>query len=283
MSQIKLTVAQATALLKAAGAPVVEIVTDEAQATPDFKESAVLAEIDKARMPIIRQQIEQSVKDEVSSSVKGATAGMFKSALVRAFKATGISRNELDKYDDEDKMLEDLLGKYNAKFSQDTEQLRGEIKALTEKQSAVIAEKEKEWQEKVKEAQQKYIERDIDEALSAIVKEIPRTGGNEMVQARQLKQFLRDQFHIHYDEQKRGIELRDKEKNESLAMNDTKTDWLKVQDVAKSFLSDLGVVATDNRHASAQDAMKKAASGTPPQTQPAGDGMVTAKDIYGLQ
>lgn len=259
MSQIKLTVAQATALLKAAGAPVVEIVTDEAQATPDFKEDAVLAEIDKARLPIIRPQIEGEIKDTIIKTANGQTSGAYKSALYRAFQSAGVTRPELDKYDDLNKMMEDLLSKHNATFSKDTEALREELKTAAAKHNEALAAKDKEWQEKLQESQQKFVERDIDEVLSGVVKQIPRTGGNEMVQARQLKQYLRDQYHIHYDEAKKTIELRDKENKEMpVYANESKSAFLKAEDAAKTFLSDLGVVATDNRHASAQDAMKNA-------------------------
>jgi len=253
---LKLTLAQALELLKAAGAPVAEIVTDEAQATPDFKQDVALSEIDKARMPIIRPQIEAEVKDGIIGSTTGKVAGTFKSALARAFKATGISRNELDNFKSEDEMLAHLVAKHNETFGKDTEALRNQLEDVTATHASTLAAKEQEWHGKVTAAEAKFIDRDIQEQLTAIVKEIPRTGGSEAAQAKQLMSYLRDQYHIHYDQESRKISLRDKTNPEKMVFaNAENTRFLEPKEMAQTFLTELGVVAKDTRNQSAQGAM----------------------------
>lgn len=243
MSQ-KITSAQALELLKAAGAPVAEIVASDADATADFNTDTALAAIDASRTAIIKAQIEPTMRTEITSAVAGKSAGALRSVIARK---TGIKRSDLEGLNEEE-MIEKALGYYTTTFGKDTEDLRNQMTALTAEHAKTLAAKEEDWGKKLKAAEDKFTERDIDDLLTAIVKTIPRTGGNETLQAQQLKQYIRNQYTLHYDGDKRSVGLREKSNPEAPVFNDTKTKEKGVDELARKFFEDLGILATDTRH-----------------------------------
>lgn len=257
MQGLKLTPAQALALLKKAGAPVVEIVTDEAQASADFKEDTVLGEIDKARTPIIRPQIEGEIKEAVTKAANGTMSGTYKSAIARTFKGSGVTRSELDAIDNIDDLLKMVLEKHNSTFSKDSEEMRKTLEEVTTKHAETLKKTTEEWEGKYKAKEQELQDRDIDEVMAGKVKAIPRTGGNELTQAQQLKAFIREQYSLVYDPAKKALALRMKDNPEMpVYANDEKSRFLEVDDVAKTYFGDMGILAKDTRNQNPNDAMK---------------------------
>lgn len=238
---IKLTQEQALSLLKAAGVVDVEIV---AEAT-GFNLDETLKLIDTAREPIIRPRIEDSIRDTVSKAATGRLAGTFKSALARAFGAT---RDELDQYDSgkENDMIAALMAKWqaaNPSKDADVQSLRQQIQDLGATHATKLAEQKATFDAELAAANAKFVGRDINDALAACIKAIPRTGGDEGMQAQMLRTHLDSKYHIEYNPDTKKIELREKDKPERPVMNDTGTQILGIDQAAKTFLEGLGVAA----------------------------------------
>lgn len=265
MSETKLSAKQAQELLKAAGVAV-EIVEDDAA---DFNADAILQSLDEARTPYIKPQIEQAIKDEVGAAAKGHTSTIYKTALAKAFKGAGIERRALDKIEDLDKMIEYVRDTFSSTFSKDTEALRAELESVGKKHAEQLEAQRAELEGKVKEVEGKFIDRDIEAALLDVVSAIPRTGGNPSVQMKQLKASLGEAYKLHYNAEKKAVELLDKETGVPVFANESKTAFLTPNDAAKTFFADLGVLATDSRGASPTAAMNNAqAQGAPPPARP---------------
>jgi hypothetical protein len=239
----KLTQAQAISLLKAVGVPDVEIVAEAA----DFNLDETTRLIDTARRPIIRTQIEDELRDSISRAATGRIAGTFKSALAREF---GVTRDELDQYDSgkEGDMIKALMAKWQAANpgkDADTEGLRQQLQAAVAAHAAKLAEQKTTYENQLAEANAKFVGRDINDSLAAQIKAIPRTGGDENMQAQMLRAHLEGLYHIEYNPQTKKIELRDKANRERVVMNEAGTQILSVDQVAKNFLEGLGVAAKD--------------------------------------
>lgn len=243
----KLTLEQALSLLKALGAPVVEIVSDPAAASPEFNADEAVRSVDTARKPIIRSQIEDEVRDTIAKSASGRTAGTFKSALAREF---GVTRDELDKFDSgkEGDMVKALMAKWteaNPSKDADAESLRQQMQSLADAHKTALDAQKASYEAKISEVNAKFIGRDIDELLAGHIKAIPRVGGDESAQAKMLRAHLEGLYHLEYNPATKKVELRDKEKHERIVMNEAGTQILSVDQVAKSFLENLGVAAKD--------------------------------------
>ncbi len=275
MSKLKITTVQALALLSAAGAPPVEIVADEKDASTEFSADAALASIDEARTAVIRPKIEGEIRTEVSKAAAGKSAGTIRSIVKRKF---GLKEADLEGLNEE-QMIEKGLTTRDEKLSKDTEELRKEITDLTEKHAGELSKKEDEWKGKVKDAEDRYTERDIDEYLAAQVKGVPRTGGNELAQARQLKAHLRDTYNIVWNAEKKAVELREKANPEKLAMNAVGNQLLALGDVTRTFLTDLGVAATDQRHVNPKDAMNNDRGGAADDSRQRSSSAVVSDDV----
>lgn len=238
---IKLTQEQALALLRAVGVADAEIVSEAA----DFNQDETMRLIDTARKPIIRAQIEDEVRDTISKAATGRLAGTFKSALARAF---GVTRDELDQYTSgkEDEMITALMAKWqaaNPSKDADVQSLRQQIIDLGNTHTAKFAEQKAAFDAQLAAEKARFVGRDINDALAACIKAIPRTGGDEGMQAQMLRAHLDSKYHIEFNPDTKKIELREKDKPERPAMNETGTQILGVDQAAKAFLEGLGIAA----------------------------------------
>jgi hypothetical protein len=176
--------------------------------------------------------------------------GTVRSAVARAF---GIQAKDLgDDQAEAEGVIKKALELHNAKFSADTEDLRKQITELSSKHTQTLTEKEKEWQDKLTAAEQRYIDRDIMTAAASILKTIPRTGGDENVQARELVRSLREKYHLHWDDKEKdplkALSLRKLDNKEAPALDATGTTVLSVANEAKSWAELMGLSSKDMRH-----------------------------------
>lgn len=252
----KLSIGKALKLLQLLGVPVAELVTDDKDATPDVKDDDVISAVDTSRSAILKPRWEQENKDANDAAFKGRMLGTLKSAIARA---AGIATKDLDGFDSAEEMIKKALGVYDQKFSSDTQELRDKIKEMETAHTDAISAKEKDWQAKLDEANNKYIERDIDTALAKAIKAIPRTGGDEMVQALAYKLAARGKYHLHYNEKTQQVEFRKLDNHEVPVMNDANTLAIKPEDDMKEWLKSLGLAASDNRHQRPDEAQRRAA------------------------
>ncbi|RYD50663.1 MAG: hypothetical protein EOP52_13460 [Sphingobacteriales bacterium] len=253
MQKRKITITQAFALLSALGAPVAEIVPDDKGGDAEYSQDEAISAIDESRTPILEPKIRESLTDQIQTAVSGKSAGVVRTILARL---TGVGRADLEGLSQEE-AIQKALEHHTSNSSKSTEDLRKQITDLSAAHTKALEDKDADWGKKVKEATDKYTERDIDAALMGVVNKIPRTGGDAAAQARQLKAVLRDKYHIHYDEARNEVQLRKKDSPESPALNDAGTLPLSIADSATAFLKDMGVAASDTRSKNPFDTIKE--------------------------
>lgn len=248
----KVTATKLIEFLNNLGVQGVEVVDNDTDV--DFDPEEGLKTVDIARRKILEPQIIQEQSEKIKGEIAGKNAGTFRSLLVRNF---GIDRKELDNLNDEE-MLKKALSHHDGKFSKDTEDLRKEIQDMVEKHNGNIAKVREEYEGKLTEAQLRYIDRDIDEAILNEIKDAPLPkGANRVALAKQLKAELRNEAHIEYDETTKGIHLRDRSNKEKKLYNSNGTAELKIIDKAKDFFSNLGIWETNTSNVNPADALAK--------------------------
>jgi hypothetical protein len=165
----KMTAARAIEVLKLAGVPVAEIVNDPAAEDADLDNDILLSEIDKARSVILKPQFEGDFKKTENDAFVLRMQGTLSTALARKFN---MSKKELETMKVPD-MIDHVLNSYDDKFSKDTEglrtQLAEQIASFGAKEDQLKAEKES----AINEWKDKYIDRDITEALLEELKDAP--------------------------------------------------------------------------------------------------------------
>ena len=254
MLKHKISIAAALALLAALGAPVADIVADEKDADQDYSQDEALKAVDESRTAIIEPKLTEALTEKISVAVAGKSAGTVRTILARL---TGIKRAEFEGLNSEEEMIQKALEHYSANSSKSTEELRKQLTDVSAAHTKALEDKEQEWGKKVKDAQDKYIERDIDAALAEEVKKIPRSGGDPSRQAQLLKTALREKYHLHYDEEKKAVQLRRKDNPDVPALNEAGTLPIGVSDSAKTFLTDMGLVVKDTRHEDPNETLKE--------------------------
>lgn len=262
----KITQKHLLELLKAAGVPAVEVVTDEdydkhVKDKPENEADvdAMLASIDESRGKILRPDIEKEITESIDKKLQGTMWNSLRSALGREFKSAGITLSDLQDKTKVEDMVKVCLEKYNEKFSQDTDGLR---KELTTQQEAWQQEKEKliaEEEKKRSELHGKFIEKDIDSKMLELVAALPRDPkGNDAIRAKSAKAFLREIAHLHYDEATGTLELRSKDDTNIPYMGtDGKKRAIEPKDALKDYAAAMGWGATDMRHVNPSEAMKQ--------------------------
>jgi hypothetical protein len=240
----KISLARALELLKLAGVQVAEISNDGEDEGLDNE--AILSQIDQTRAKILAPQWETTAKKDISDALTGRLLGSFRSTLARGF---GIKREDLANLDEEG-IIKKALELYNAKFGQDSADLRAEL----QRQGQDFEARETAWKEREKtinaDWQRKYNSREITECLMEDLKDAPL--GEKVNRLRFVKELQRDleaDYHLHFDEKNRKVELRDKTNNElPVYLNDTKTAFKTPKDVAKEKAIDYGFWETDMRN-----------------------------------
>jgi len=236
---VKLTQAQMIELIKA----LVGDVEVAEEADKDLSIDGLLSQIDQARKTVYKPQIEEELKAAHDGAFKGRMIGSVKAAINRV-----LNLKLDDNFESVEDMLKKALDTHDSKYSTDTESLRKQLKELSDKHGTELSAKEQEWQAKLSESESKFIDRDIDEILMGILKEIPRVGGNEINQAKMVKQYLRENFHLHYDPQTKSVEPRQKDKPENPVYNQTKTQVRSTKDLVTDWCNDMGLSVKDMRN-----------------------------------
>lgn len=263
---IKITLDQLKEIVQKAGVAPVEVV-DEKDADKDFSLDTFLSQIDVSRGTILKPIYKSELETEIASQITGAKTGSLVTALCREF---GIERKELEAITKiKDFKTSDLLAKAkelaSEKYSKDTEGLRTEMTEMSNSHQSALDTQKVDYEKKLTDAHQKYIDRDIEATLIDSLKDAPLPEkANRLLLAKQLKGHLNEIAHVHYDENTKTISLRNKENHELPLLTSAKTE-IKLAEKAKDFLTDIGVWQNDTRSVNPQDAMKDRTKPLPAQ------------------
>lgn len=240
---MKITQSQLLELLKVVGLKDVQLV--EADEESEYDKDTALQAIDGSRKPIIAQQVLDEKEEELTKSITGMNGNILERQLVKQF---GIAAKDLKGIEKNDEKIAFAIQQFMSKQSEEKQDVQA---AIEEVRQALLAEHETkvaEIQTQLENANKKYIDRDVLEWVETSLKEAPISErADRKVIAKQFKNHLENQFALNYKEQDRLVELFDKTNPNKPALNSAKTGAPDVLELAKEFLTPLGIWETDMR------------------------------------
>ena len=241
---MKFTAKQLIEFAGKAGVPLVEIVEDESLS--DYDENTALLSVQTAAKDLLKPAIESELKGSLELAAKAKSRGEILSLLARE---SGIARAELDKLATPEATA--LVFKtMSEKLGGDAATWKGELDKLVETHNNSLSTKEKEWNEKLTAATQRYVDRDIDSYLSEnIVGKAPlRETADKAYYAELLRTHLQNKYHLSYDDAKKAVSTFKKDNPEIPALNEAGTATINLMDEFKGIATRAGVWETDTRN-----------------------------------
>ena len=249
---MKLTNKQAAELLKVLTAQAVEIVGDDStEAEKDFTPQGAIDKFLAGRKPVFQKEFEDSILPERLKAFAGEIGGKLRSA-VRKASGNQIKLADMEgKTDDEVvQMLADHLATTK---DADANTLREQIKKLVDDHKAEFDKLKAEHATALTAEQKKFTELKVDEWFQGLVKGLPLGEGDAVARAKALKAALADEYGYVWDETKKVVELREKDKPESPVIKDNMV--FEPKTFAESYFKALGMVKSDTSGTSAAAAM----------------------------
>jgi hypothetical protein len=246
---MKVTLQQLTEFVKAAGVAHVEVVEDESQS--DYNIDNALTEIDSSRTSIIRPKIEQ----EIQTNAQGKVFGIVKGALARI---TGAGRGEIDKFEKIEEAIDFAVKHKSSLLEGSQSDIDAKFNALAENHQKEKDALKAEYESKISEATNKYVQRDIQNSLATQLGSAPLPDNTDrLIAANDFQKHLAEKYHVTYDEAAKMIKLYDKENNAAPALNSSKTNPVNIMDEAKEYFTPRGLWRTDMRDVNPKEAMEQ--------------------------
>lgn len=258
MAQHKFTLKELLELNKHLGVDV-EIVEDEAQS--DFKRQdepitidALLTAIDTGREPIISNKIKGSIEGELNRSISGKVSAAVKKTLI---EATGISKDKIEGKDTKE-AVQIAISHYAEALGTDKKSAADQLKEVMEAHAKELdAEREGRKTDKG-DFESKLSQHDKNNILSSYY------GGAKGIDPKANKSVLQEDFllwlersyNVKVNEDKKGFTLYDKANPEKVALNQSNTQVVNWQDVAKDYHTSRGQWHEDSRRDNPADTFR---------------------------
>src|SRR5690606_28897442 len=155
---MKLTQSEAMELLKSIG---VDAELVEEQEASEFDMNGALSSIDNNRRGILKPIIEDELRDEITGHIAGKVGGTLERALV---SLTGVNIKDIQGIADKEK-IEKAITHYKTTLSKEQEEIASQIDEISSANQAAIDALKEEYEQKLQVANQRYIDRDINEFL----------------------------------------------------------------------------------------------------------------------
>lgn len=244
---MKLTQQQLSELLKGIGLADVELVENDTDA--DFDKDAALSAIDSNRRKVLEPQIES----EIRPAIEGATHGKWKAALNRV---TGVGHKKMEGIDNVDEIAKLAVGHKVESVAGTQEETTKRFEEMMKTHNEAIEAKDKEWSGKYEELNNKYVSRDMLDFFKGKLKEAPLPEKLDRdIAAKDLMNYLREKYHLSYDEAAKQVALMDKANPAIPALNEAKNAQIDILAEAKSFFEPRNNWVTDMRNVNPADAM----------------------------
>lgn len=248
MKKVKLTLDQWKQLSNKLGLDV--DVVDEAQSDVDVEviSGEVLSELTPD--PIIDEEtIAKRVKAE-----NGKLFGTIRSALGSTF---GVKTSDLEGLEPKE-IAEKIKETYATRYTHTEKELREQLEDVTNQLNAKEEEYNTKYTSLENEWKTKFQERDVKEGLIKVFNNIPRKGGDVMKQAQLALSEWKSRYDIKINPLNGQIDIYEKG-TETLAMDGKNP--LKVDALAKQFVTDLGLDVSDTSHINPEDVKKTGGNG----------------------
>lgn len=250
---MKLTQANLIKLLSSIGLQDVQVVEDEKDAD-QFNGDEIINGFLETKKPVFMQNFESEILPERLKAEAGKFGGNLKNNIKK------LSNSQIKD--------SDLAGKTDAEVLQifadflhkdkdtSTEDLRTQIKTLSESQQSVLDQLKEEYEGKLSGKDKEFDSFHIESYLGTLVNGLPLLGEDPAVKVGALKSAIESNYSPVWNREKKELELREKQNPERFAQLNENT-LLTPKTYAENFFKGLGMVKTDMSKENATDHVDK--------------------------
>lgn len=238
---MKLTQANLTKLLASLGLQDVQVVEDDKEAD-QFNGDEFINKFLESKKPIFMQNFESEILPDRLKAEAGKFGGNLKNSIKK------LSNSQIKD--------SDLAGKTDAEVLQifadflhkdkdsSTEDLRTQIKTLSQSQAEAIEKIKEEYEGKLSGKDKEFDGFQIESYLGNLVNELPLSGDDPKIKIGALKSAIESNYSPVWNREKKELELREKQNPERFAQLNENT-LLTPKTYAENFFKGLGMVKTD--------------------------------------
>ncbi|WP_276135018.1 hypothetical protein [Polluticoccus soli] len=241
---MKLSLEQASKLLNALLGDAA-VVADEHEADTDLSHEQLISTVNDTLSRTLRPSIEEQLKPALEAGFTGRYLGALRSAAQRVFN---VPKREL-----EDMSIEQVLSKCKGAFetraSQSDDERFVSLEAAIHDYESQIDQLKATHEAQLKDAHDKYVQRDIAARCISIIEKLPRKGGDLHEQADMLRYKMSNTYEVRYNEQTKQLEFYKEGKPATSEDNTPITD----ENFARNWAEKAGILVSDTRHISPAD------------------------------
>ncbi|KAB1228450.1 hypothetical protein [Chryseobacterium viscerum] len=247
---MKLTQANLNKLLAHLGLQDVQVVADEKEADQQFNDDQIISAFLETKKPIFMQNFESEILPEKLKAEAGKFGGNLKNSIKKLSNGNIKDSDLAGKKDDETlQLLVEFLQKDK---DASTEDLRTQIKTLSESQNEALESLKTEYEDKLKGKDREFDDLHISNYLGKLVGELPLIGEDVQAKINVLKGAIDANYSPVWNRQKSELELREKANPERFAQLNENT-ILNPKTYAENMFKGLGMVKTDMSKEKATD------------------------------
>ena len=237
---MKITKDQALQLLTSLGMADVQLVETKEEAD-ELNPESILDAFLEGKKPVLMQKFESDILPEKLKEAAGKFGGNLKN-YIRKASDNVIKTSDLEGKTDEE-AINLLKAHLHQSKDQSTEEIRKQMEELIETHKADTDKIKGEYDGKISEQTRKFESININSALSDIIKGIPLLGEDEKMKVDTLAYALNNKFTPKWNEEKKFVELREKENPDKLALNGN--NLVDVKQFATEYFTGLGMIKKD--------------------------------------
>lgn len=277
---MKLTQSNLKKLLAHLGIQDVQLVEDEKEAD-QFNDDELINTFLETKKPIFMQNFESEILPEKLKAEAGKFGGNLKNTIKKLSNSQIKDSDLAGKKDDE--VLQIFADFLHKDKDASTEDLRTQIKTLSESQNEAIAKLKEEYEGKLAGKDKEFDGFHIESYLGSLVNELPLLGDDPKVKIGVLKSAIESNYSPIWNRQKNELELREKENPERFAQLNENT-ILSPKTYAENLFKGLGMVKTDMSNERATDHVERGSNvGSKTDMQVAGNELPFASVVAAME
>lgn len=254
---MKLTQANLIKLLSSLGLQDVQVVEDEKDAD-QFNGDEIINGFLETKKPVFMQNFESEILPERLKAEAGKFGGNLKNNIKKLSNSLIKDSDLAGKTDSE--VLQIFAEFLNKDKDASTEDLRNQMKTLSESQQSTIDKLKQEYEGKLSGKDKEFDSFHIESYLGKLVNELPLLGEDPAVKIGALKSNIESNYSPVWNREKKELELREKQNPERFAQLNENT-LLTPKTYAENFFKGLGMVKTDMSKENATDHIDKGNGG----------------------
>lgn len=250
---MKLTQANLIKLLSSLGLQDVQVVEDEKDAD-QFNGDEIINGFLETKKPVFMQNFESEILPERLKAEAGKFGGNLKNSIKKLSNSQIKDSDLAGKTDNE--VLQIFADFLHKDKDSSTEDLRNQIKTLSESQQSVVDKLKEEYEGKLSGKDKEFDGFQIESYLGNLVNGLPLLGEDSSIKIGALKSAIESNYSPIWNREKKELELREKQNPERFAQLNENT-LLTPKTYAENFFKGLGMVKTDMSKEKAADYIDK--------------------------